>query len=501
MLQPFRADLFQRNYRPNDQGAMYALASLCDATRGGNPEYVRRWAAWAGLFDPDAPETVGNHVVIDSLAGEGAPYMSIIAGERGAVICVAPQLLVDSIIDELLNFAGARNIRWDHRFENRTVGNTWLLGFNRAIGSITRRASWFRDDTPLVLCGYSWGGAVVQLLGEYLARNGPGDVRGALCLGAPRVGSDWWVQWATACPKHCVRNEGDPVPLLPPRLPYNIGILHELMTFTGFHGGPNHFGTTAYLYAEPGPQYVLDEYGEWEYRWQNWAERLILLDFILETPANLMDLGSHWRSWFELHRLDIYKTRLRNELQRHGRPYGLDGLDALNRDLQSDRSYYGTHGVPAGVSGPNMLPIAYATPDQVDEAIEAEELVPEVPEGQTVEQVSLHVEIVSSEGDLPGTGRPVVVEPPPQPIPGLNRSLFANRRVRRNWVFKGKDRRLLEKLLAVALAMDSRDYEIERSASAGTSRLPFIPRAPGALLLAWKRLIERVEYLLSLYVG
>lgn len=488
----FRYDLFERNMRPDDEGAMYALATLATIAYTNDESLLDEWARWMGHYEDDNGNPIINfQPKIGRWKRNYDPIVAIISDRRGCVVAISGTDSFEQAVKYMLgSFTYPRlayllqRVHCNFSYLAQEIKHLLLLELP---GSL-------EDNTPITFVGHSMGAAIAYLLAVDMHFNSRFRVAQCLGISTPKVGGTGFTELALPVAKTFVRNFQDPIPALPPAVGTSSnrlvnGIADQLM----------------FRYDEVGPQFVLDEFGDWEYRYERDEDSFwyVLRTTLAQTPiVHDGNIPTPWQTWAGdvplLHSTYTYLSRLQNVLQRRGHPRNIEPLNRINQTIRGNSLLF-NNGLPVPATGLSRNLLAFSDPSNPPPD-DPDQIPVDPADPVRIDRALMSVEVISSSGNLGDRGGNVVRQLPPVPIPGLQQALFSNQ-PRRNWVFKGYDRRLLEKLRDVAKAIDARDNELAASsASARTARQPIIPRDADQPLLAWIRLIEKVEYLLSLYV-
>jgi len=470
----FREDLFRQLIAPYDSGACYALMSLSDLAYANKTEYLEAYRQWAGF------ETA--NYVPGTYAGD--PRFAILKHPRGCVFAFSGTESFPQFLRQLVFAGQTPNHYLGHTHLSRTY-HWWFVNLRPLIVSALEGVD---PDTPITFTGHSLGGVMALLSAVYLHYLGGHKVAHVVGFGCPKAGARDFFDYARPVMQTWVRNEHDLVPVFPPHfLPHTNYWADRAVAVV--------YGAS---YSQLGRQFVLDVDGEWQYRHENFWEHFFPT---VRQTLNVWDVAENAdvrAGWSLLHSPHTYKTRLRNVLARRGTPDNVGPLDALNQRVFSDPDLY-DHETPVYFRGGPLPILAFADPEQAMPTDPAP-VPPDPPEAIQVDSLAISVDVISGEGDLGNRNANVQIAGPPLRGADLRADLFVNQALRRNWMFKGRDRRLLEKLAGALAAIQARDAALLGSAGRDGRRVPVFDPADSALAGAAALLHSAIGELLARYV-
>jgi hypothetical protein len=467
-----RQDLFSAGHQPDDHGALYGLATLCDLTYSRIEALADLWGAWAGY---DATQ-------IAITPGSLTPNYLYAVDPGGCVFAITGTENWQQILGyTLFSFIGL----WpDFAMKGVHTGFYWL--FTRLVPLIDAHLATVPDGTKVLFTGHSLGGAIANLLAIWYRNQGRYDVRGAVTFAAPKCADPGLRQYARTTIKANFRNEGDIIPGLPPASPLKgsfsskIGALFFL-----------------YRYCDLNAACFLDPDGGWRFREERLGDDYGHLVHALLSPLAGADGVSQIEPYLLLHSSTTYRTRLRNRVQKKGRPIDIEPLNALNA-LMDGNSYFTStvnrYMQPQGgahvyaLSDPTQPPSgspATLPPDPQSPQTIRRVLVRSVSIGST-ETVNRHQERVRDYYRDPTA--PAGSPTPPQLL------------ARPRWHFRGGDRRLLQLLAQLCQAIEDRDELVDMGveSAARSNDLAIVDRFDPDQSEAFYRVWERLETLLRL---
>lgn len=181
--------------------AAYCLGVLEHVAYTGSTLLLQRWASKLGLSYTANVQTPG-HITPNLM----------IAGEPGRLIIAVPGTInIDQMTDNIV-FAAQRT---NTDFGTYRAHSFFLWCAESIVLFLQPALASFPAGTKLSFVGHSLGGAVVQLLADWAAKNTQFDVRSVITFNAPRVGDRFFSLPPYPCPHLLYYNPHDIVCELP----------------------------------------------------------------------------------------------------------------------------------------------------------------------------------------------------------------------------------------------------------------------------------------------
>lgn len=457
----------------------YALATLCDLAYSRNTDWVERYRQWGGF---------ASSVIVD-IPTAWTPNFVIMKDPRGTVVAVSgtenfEQILRYTVFSFLLPIS---------ELPGCTVVNGFRQMYAASLPFCEAQLADLPAGTPLVFTGHSMGGAIALLLALHYRNDPRFSLRRVVTVAAPRVGNSVLKEVIKDLPLTAFAGEGDPIPYLPPRFQRNFPFtpIYGLVR-AGYDYEPNtvsrllsDLGTVRRLELET-PNALLSKFYQ---RLQNWVD---------SSTLDVAGLTSDLRDTLTHHSIRTYIQRLYNYWVLTGRLGDISDLFALNGTIAGDAffgdvaqratEFVGSDAVEAlsdptisTVTDPTLIPLDPPTPEPL----------------QIVVPATIAISGIAS---APAQYRDLAPAPPPQQLPQFDPLRFETG-PRRNWLHKGRDRRILMKLWQVLLAIQARDGALaDRQVDGQGVQTPYLlDPADAELLEAFAEVLDVAELHLSLF--
>jgi hypothetical protein len=367
----------------------------------------------------------------------------------------------------------------------------------------------FGTDVPIMFGGHSLGGAIAQIASLYYHTQTERKDIQCFTFGCPKIGS-WELifQFWTDDRFHPFRNVGDPVPTLPPAL-----------SIFGVPGlGPGIIDTVVYAYAPRRRQWVIDDELNVDWRGMEFLEDAsiyviphpvtVLISAVTIAPA-LFDYAKHPMRLYQERVWSVgrRKREIDNVDARYAVLHAIDLLKTPEQDVTEFtvsrmNEILGLYGLGSPAASPPITPGGPTGPVRIT-----------VPTMQTIEtpstaprtSVDLSVNITRNLGMIQQPGSQAVAYSTNRSLAGTNGgsavspSIFGGPQ-RPFWHFRGKDRLMIELLLALFDAIANRDGSLKSdSPESGRQTRPYIIDASStAVSDAFQLLRSHMRFLLAL---
>jgi hypothetical protein len=469
--------------------AVYTYALLSQlAYVHQEPELYRPLAKWLGFASIafNRQQTLGQF-------GDVPTNMLMMGDQSGVVIVFSGTENESQVLTQIILAVMGPSPSFNGLF----VSGAFSLIFQLIIGPVRRFIDLFGRNVPIAFAGHSLGGAMAQLMGVFFRQEGY-LVSKVVTFGAPSVGAQGIGMLTEALPSYLFRNDGDPVPYLPPKLTIfgTKDVPFKVATFVyDFFPPRNQLVINADLSVESGPVGVFGGglriliFGGVFERYNAFSP-LIMATNIAE-GARQFSLNYHLVSYYvdRVFRVGLGKQALQDDSGVRAAIRGgiLDlrqqgaNVTELSRDDVSDLLV--RFGAQRFDAAPPIINVVRPNTTLVNVTVET--LLHRFPVTETgVVEQSYSSALMVLDGSKPdGLSTPERLGPS-----------------RPFWEFRGRDRLLLLKLAQVIDTIVSRDLRIldDVPTSAVSTREPILAGVSDELDAAWHLLRDQIDFLLTL---
>lgn len=458
---------------------VYALATASDLAYSRRDSWLNSFAQWGGFAEWG----------VRTFEQAWLPNFVWWRDRRGVVIAFAGTETAEQIVDYVLydGVSGAGDLG---NFKLVASFQAMYRGIRSAIVELFNELP---AGVPICFTGHSLGGDMAQIAAADFALNVHANVVRCVTFAAPKVGDSNFVEAAKNVPIELWRNDGDLIALLP----FNLCAPGDPTGLSGLI----FFATNN---QETRPHWVLNLNGEAILRSSALSERLGFVQFGFWLPQLLQAIG-RWRAGngaipptLVTHQIEVYKRRILRRMQNTAGSYAVADLIDLNQDVAAD-PIWGviqariTREVPPAVNLVFASP-SYAAPGSAAD-IPLDPLTP-----VTLATIFMQTEVLCGSNDSAGIRSDIHRSPPPNPLPPFDPLRF-DQGPRRDWLHKAKDRRMLQALWKVLLAIQARDGKLADAQAEGKQlgAAAIIDPADPELLQAFATILDAAELQLSLF--